>query len=393
MGLSKGRADNSLDQASDTIKKIAINYRRNKEQDNTERLGQLADQFQYKDCREQYWNPKEFSFLYGTALWDESSEGQKLLLNHLYWVAYYAQIISAEIATIFFNQTSAAGLYGMESFRTICDMLDLESNQERAHIAAFKKIAEAVEEELFGARFFTYPMRGPYAETMICGQTNRIKSFWKSIQLRAFGLLSSGNAFIACQYFLVRGVRTLNGKLVQHQLSQYYQKHPDQESAPIPSKISYHHFMDESYHFNSSTIISHDVIRTLRAPTAFERMISNMAVRGCQKDHFNFSILVNGIFWHDPSSFAKVYQLLCSPLFDMDDKAARDMIRRCFTEESLALERAYQTHRTAVESYKAYLADIDFISPANREIRLMSRSSKERYLRQARRTFRRFTAP
>ena len=71
------------------------------------------------------------------------------------------------------------------------------------------------------------------------------------------------NTFLACQYFTVRGVRTLNGKLVQHKLSNYYQKHPHPEAAPIPAKVSYYHFMDESFHFNSSTIISHDVITCL----------------------------------------------------------------------------------------------------------------------------------
>jgi hypothetical protein len=390
MSLDKAQAANTLLDDIDTIGKIEINYKRNKKQDNTERLDEAARQFVYEDCRNEYWNPKEYSFLYGTALWDEASEAQRILLNQLYWVAYYAQIISAEIATIFFNQTSAAGLYGMENFRTICDMLDLESSQERSHIAAFKKVAEAVEFELFGERFFTYPMRGPYAETMICGQTSVIKSFWKSIQLRFFGLLSSGNAFIATQYFLIRGVRTLNGKIVQHQLSQYYLKHPDQENAPIPSKISYYHFMDESYHFNSSTIISHDVIKSLKPPTSFERMVCNMAVRGCQRDHYHFSTLVNGIFWHDPSGFQLVYRLLRSKVFGMNDSQARDMIRRCFTEDNLGIERAYQTHRTAVDSYRAYLADLDFVSGPNREMSLMSKSTKEGYLKQTRRAFRSF---
>ncbi|MFH7029315.1 MAG: hypothetical protein ACHBN1_28960 [Heteroscytonema crispum UTEX LB 1556] len=41
-------------------------------------------------------------------------------------MAYYSQIISAEIATIFFNQISAAGLYAPEDFRLVCDTLDLE---------------------------------------------------------------------------------------------------------------------------------------------------------------------------------------------------------------------------------------------------------------------------
>ena len=60
---------------------------------------------------------------------------------------------------IYFNQTSAAGLYGLEDFRLVCDTLDLESSQERAHIAAFKTVSEQVEREVFGERVFTSTMR------------------------------------------------------------------------------------------------------------------------------------------------------------------------------------------------------------------------------------------
>jgi len=42
----------------------------------------------------------------------------------------------------------------------------------------------------------------------------------------------------------VSGLRTLNGKLVQHRLSTYYMQHPDRENAPLPSAMSYWHFID-----------------------------------------------------------------------------------------------------------------------------------------------------
>ncbi|MGD1863507.1 MAG: hypothetical protein ACFB0D_03025 [Phormidesmis sp.] len=202
-------------------RKIQLNYRRNQQQDHTELLDAAAKRFRYEDCCDRYWQSEKFSLLYGTPLWDESTEAQRLVLNHLYWVAYYSQIISAEIATIFFNQTSAAGLYAHEGFRSICDMLDLESSQERAHIDAFQTVARQVESALFDQPLFSYPMRGPFTETMIFTDANLLQRRWKQLQLQAFGLLSAGNTFLACQYFTVRGLRTLNGKLVQHQLSQF----------------------------------------------------------------------------------------------------------------------------------------------------------------------------
>ena len=312
------------------------------------------------------------------------------MLNQLYWVAYYSQIISAEIATIFFNQTSAAALYAHDGFRTICDMLDLESSQERAHIAAFRAVAEQTEQALLGKRLFSYPMRGPFTETMICADTNRLKRWWKQLQLHAFGLISASNSFLACQYFTVRGLRTLNGKLVQHQLSRYYQTADSQENAPIPSKISFYHFMDESFHFNSSTLLSHEVIGCLPKPTRFETLVANLGIRGCQQDHRQFSVAVNGIFWHDPALYSRVYELLRSHLFAMDDTEARTMMQACFTQESDGLHRSYLTHQEATASYRVYLEPLDYVWSDNRAMAIMEKTSIEGYLCTQRRALARF---
>lgn len=136
-----------------------MNLRRNVEQDHTAQIDACAAAFRYEDCRGEYWNPEPYSLLWGTPLWEQASPAQRIVLNQLYWVAYYAQIVSAEIATIFLNQVAAAGMYSFEDFRLVCDNLDVETKQERAHINAFKKVDEEVEHTLFGERVFTYPMR------------------------------------------------------------------------------------------------------------------------------------------------------------------------------------------------------------------------------------------
>jgi hypothetical protein len=365
---------------SPVYRRLQINYQRNKQQDCTESIDAAASAFCYEDCQDKYWQSEEFSLLYGTPLWESASSTQKIILNHLYWVAYYCQIISAEIATIYFNQTSAAGLYAQEDFRLVCDMLDLESSQERAHIHAFKAIAERVEMALFGKRIFTYPMRSPFAETMVFADTNRLKTRWKQIQLQAFGMLSAGNSFLACQYFTVRGIRTLNGKLVQHKLSNFYRDISDKQTIPIPSQISYYHFLDESFHFNSSTIISHDVISCLKPPTKFEAWVANLGIKGCQQDHYHFSTAINGIFWYDPALYKCIYEILRSPIFSFSNSDAIDMMRRCFTEESQGLHKSFQTHSEAVESYKAYLEPLKYIWKSNKEMSIMSANSIEKYL-------------
>lgn len=373
-----------------TYKKVALNLKRNQQQDNTDALDSLAESFQYSDCAHEYWNPEEFSLLYGTPLWDQATQAQRVLLNQLYWIGYYSQIISAEIATIFLNQTAAAGLYGMEDFRIVCDSLDFESHQERAHINAFKTISEATEREVFGERIFSYPMKNFASETMIFQDTNPFRERWKKFQLHFFAFLSSSNAFIASQYLTVRGMRTLNGKIVQHQLSQYYEKHADQANAPIPAKISYHHFLDESYHFNNSTLIGHEVVKSLKPPTPFEKKIVNMSIWGCQKDHFNFNCSVNGIFWYEPAIFGTIYKVLRSRAFGFEHQAALDMIYACFCQENEGVNLAYHTHKVARESYEQYLSDLDFLSPENKSVKLMKQSSIEHYLQTNRRAFQSF---
>ncbi len=381
MIMSLSTIDRRADKQPVLERKIQLNYRRNQQQDQTEKLDAIARDFRYEDVCDCYWQSEKFSLLYGTPLWAQASTDQRRTLNHLYWVAYYSQIISAEIATIFFNQTSAAGLYAHEGFRTICDMLDLESSQERAHIDAFQTVARRVEADLFEEPLFSYPMRGPFVETMLFSDTNRFKQGWKRLQLQAFGLISANNTFLACQYFTVRGLRTLNGKLVQHQLSQdCLENSKDVESAPIPSQISHYHFLDESFHFNSSTLISHEVIRKLEAPTAFERQIANLGIRGCQQDHATFSGVINGIFWHDPALYDKVYRLLRSPIFSFNNHEAKDMMQRCFTQESEGLHQSYQTHYEAISAYRAYIEPLTYLWPSNQQMSTMARASIESYL-------------
>ena len=377
--------DRLLSDNQQVCRKIQINHTRNRNQDQTENIDAAARDFRYADCQDEYWNPEEFSLMYGTPLWEQSTASQRIKLNHLYWVAYYSQIISAEIATIYFNQTSAAGLYAQEDFRSVCDMLDLESAQERAHINAFRTVSQQVEEVLFGKRVFTYPMRGPFTETMVFADSNAIRLWWKKIQLQYFGLISANNAFLACQYFTVRGIRTLNGKLVQHKLSKYYQQHPDPDRSPIPSKISYYHFLDESFHFNSSTILSHEVVKCLPPPTKYERMVANLGLRGCQQDHYHFSAAINGIFWYDPAMYGAIATVLRSDIFGMDEAEIAAMLARCFTEESEGLHNSYQTHAEAMASYKAYLANVDYAWATNKEMSLMGANSIPKYLATQRR--------
>jgi hypothetical protein len=375
MGLAK-----TFEQTPILKKKMDINLSRNKEQDHTALLDRASSQFVYEDCHTEYWNPPEFSLLYGTPLWHQASPTQRLALNHLFWVAYYSQIISAEIATIYYNQTCAAGLYALPDFRIVCDTLDLETSQERAHINAFLTVSDQVEKKLLGENVFSYPMRPYYHNTMIYSDTNWFKTSWRKFQLKYFGLLSSTNSFLACQYFTVRGLRTLNGKMVQHKLAQQYLEHPDKERAPIPSKINYYHFMDESYHFNSSNFIGSEIINLLDPPTRYEATIANLGIRGSLKDHSTFNVCVNGIFWYEPALFESILKILKGPVFGMKEREAINMLELCFCRENEGVHLAYQTHQVAKESYRSYLAKLDYVWGQNKELKAMGNLDVNRYL-------------
>lgn len=378
-GLAQRQSKSLLDDRS-AVGKLEMNLRRNSEQDHTQLIDDAARLFSYDECRNEYWNPEQHSLLWGTPVWHQASPSQRIVLNQLYWVAYYAQIVSAEIATIFLNQVAAAGLYSLEDFRLVCDNLDLETKQERAHINAFKSVGEIVEHELFGERLFTYPMRSLYEHTMVFADTNAAKSFWRRMQIRAFTLLSSSNAFLGSQYLLVRGLRTLNGKLVQHALSTYYTDHPDRDNAPLPSAISYWHFMDESFHFNTSRLVGLEVPRSLEPPTAFERWVVNRGVAGCQRDHFHFSVVVNGIFWYDPATFNAIYKLFRSAVFGMNDQEARHMLAQCFIQDSEGVQASAKTHQIAADSYRAFIEPVSWLDEHNRDMAHMRRNSIARYL-------------
>lgn len=382
--------NSTLSEDAKTMKRMEMALKKSKELDQTENMDLSAKIFNLTDCKDEMWNPEKFSLMYGTWLWDHSTPEQKIKLNQLYWIAYYSQIISAEIATIFFNQTAAAAMYGLEDFRIVCDTLDLESAQERAHINAFKVISEKYEEEVFGERIFTYPMRTPFVKTMLYSDLSKMQEWFRTWQLRTYSMLSSNSAFIGCQYFTVRGLRTLNGKIVQHQLSRYYTGHADQENAPIPSKVSYYHFMDESFHFNTSSVISHDVINSLPEANKFEKMVANMTLEGCQRDHYNFSTAINGIFWYDPALYPLIYKVLRSKIFNMSHLEALEALRKSFCEESEGMMQSHQTHLESIDSYKHYLADFKYINKTNRDMLIMSENKIAKHLKTNRDAFKKF---
>jgi hypothetical protein len=184
--------------------------------------------------------------------------------------------------------------------------------------------------------------------------------------------------------------------MVQHKLSQFHQTLEDPASAPIPAAISHFHFMDESYHFNSSCLIGTEVIDALPKPSAFESMVGNLALTGCQRDHSHFSAVVNGLFWHEPATFKAVYKVLRSSIFGMDHREAIAMMHRCFAVENAGNQASFQTMQTAIDSYQRYLEPLGYVNRDNKNLHIMRRTTMESYLtrnRSALATFERSADP
>ena len=148
--------------------------------------------------------------------------------------------------------------------------------------------------------------------------------------------------------------------------------------------------MDESHHFNTSRIIALDIGKSLDPPTAFEKWVINKGVYGCQKDHFHFSVVVNGLFWYEPALFPIIYKLLRSPAFSMGKREALEMMERCFCEENAGQHESRRLQETAVDSYRAFVDPLDHLNRDNREMRLIAKNSVGRYLKQNRRAMAKF---
>ena len=66
------------------------------------------------------------------------------------------------------------------------------------------------------------------------------------------------------------------------------------------------------------------------------------------------------------------------------------MMRECFAKETEGLHRSFKTHDEAIASYKADLEPLDFISPKNKEMKLMASNSIPQYLKTQKKALQRF---
>jgi hypothetical protein len=126
------------------------NYRHNLESDYTEKIEALEKSFDYASNSEHLWGDPELSILYGTPLYEQASDSQKLALNHLYWGAQYDYTAASEASTINYNQVTAGVFAKVGGYDSLCSTLEHESDQEKYHIHAFQNIGSKTKIALLG---------------------------------------------------------------------------------------------------------------------------------------------------------------------------------------------------------------------------------------------------
>ena len=329
------------------IKLTEINYRNNNNSDYTEKIEELDKNFNYSTNSNHYWGDPELSTLYGTPLYEEASPAQKLALNHLFWVGQYNHTAASEANTVFYNQVTAGVFSKLSEYKTLCKMLELETEQEYSHMHAFQRIGYKTKVALLGKKALGDPLKGKsykltknlllkglaphtllkslslnsensplatFSDPTLRFLTkimlhNQVKYYSKYLQdqekgkksipatrgglggLLAEGSLQKfftinwgGSPFLACQYYAIRMIANMSLKNYEHRYYKYCKQLENKEKfIPAPTIVSYYHLLDESFHTTTSQLISQELYKDFPKPTAYEKFLANLTIYMAQK--------------------------------------------------------------------------------------------------------------
>lgn len=109
----------------------------------------FLDDFEFERDRKHVWIPEYLSPLYGTEFYNTLNDEQKIVLNHMGWVAHYQYSVIGEVMTLKYNNACAA-IFEAQGYGDIARYLKRESEEEITHIETFTRIGEKVEREYMG---------------------------------------------------------------------------------------------------------------------------------------------------------------------------------------------------------------------------------------------------
>ncbi|MDJ0732650.1 MAG: hypothetical protein QNJ47_00960 [Nostocaceae cyanobacterium] len=433
----------SLTNGNGEVKKhhklIGTTYRNNSNSDYTENIEELCRSFKYSENSNHYWSEPHQSLLYGSPIYEGASPAQKLALNHLHWFANYNYISNSETETVVLNQVTA-DVFDAIGYETVAKELAMETEQEHHHIKAFRKIGLMTVIALIGKEGLNSSYQwNSYKSTL---GTNFIPtSKYYSLRFVAKGLLNGtkqhysqylkdleqkddfafrvpttgiigrslkhdlqnfftfnwggGSPFLACQFYALRMIANMHLKNLEHPIAKYFKKvEKSGEFIPAPTAVSHYHFLDESFHTTISHVIAQDMYKDFSKPTAYEKYLGNLAIYMSQHGALGglSAVLPHRYFNDDYLVMEIVYRLLQSPLFGMSSSEAMEWMYKSFCCEHEGFHLAAKNRQRLTSDLQRFFADVDYLLPVNREMRIMSsRGSIDDTIQNNIKTFKRFS--
>ncbi len=403
---------------------IEKTYQSNADSDYTEKIAELGKNFDYSSNSDRYWGEPELSTFYGTPLYEEASESQKLALNHLYWVGQYNHTANSEANTMLYNQITEGVFAHFGDYKTLCQELEFETSQERHHIKTFQKIGYKTKIALLGKSSLGNPLSqkshklGKFKDPvwiksfnssleaakeatfrfvsrlMLGSKTNFYSRYLQEQDNRSIPTTSGGLAeltgsptafkfftlnwgsspFLASQYYAVRMIANMSLKTYEHQYFKLFKKLEKTEaSIPAPTAVSYYHLLDESFHTTMSQVIAQELYRDFAQPTAYEKFVANLTIYLAQKGVLGgLSGGLPAVFRDDADFFLSFYRLLQSPLFEMSSKDALHWMEQCLCREHEGFHLNLKYHQRLLGEFCRFFARLDYLWAVNREMRIMA---------------------
>ena len=416
------------------LKVIEKIYRNNTDSDYTEKMWNLAKNFDYASNSNYYWTTPELSLLYGTPLYEVASPSQKLALNHLFWTANYHYIAVSEASTRMYNMVTAGVFENLGGHEELCRELELETDQETYHIKSFQKISYNTKIALLGRMNSGNPMSdksqpglwrqltpkplqqlflssnyktkfsgyqdyvlSSIAKKMLGDKKQYYSQYLRELEqnnqplaaasegilgqiasrdwLRFFTLNWGISPFMACQYYSIRYTANAYLKSWEYVYYKYFQKlERENEFIPTPTAISYYHLLDESFHTTISQTIAKDMYKDLPKPTAYEKYLSGQMISTMQKNMLGgiSGVLPGRCVADSPLFMLFIYKLLKSPLFQMSDRDTLYWMKKCFCEEHNGFHAGLKYRNKFLEAQRKFFGCLDYQWAANREMSLMA---------------------
>ena len=436
------------------FKVIEKTYRNNTDSDYTEKMWELARNFDYASNSNHYWTTPELSLLYGTPLYEVASPAQKLALNHLFWTANYHYIAVSEASTRMYNMVTAGVFQNLGGHEKLCRELELETDQETYHIKSFQKISYNTKMALLGkmnsgnplsdkssqgflkqltpkpiqqvfsstnykTKFSGYQdyVLGSIAKQMLGGKKQYYSQYLREMEqknqplaaasegilgqiaprdwLRFFTLNWGISPFMACQYYSIRYTANAYLKSWEYVYYRHFQElEKNNEFVPTPTAISYYHLLDESFHTTISQTIAKDMYKELPKPTAYEKYLSDHIISTMQKNMLGglSGVLPGRCIADNPLFMVFIYKLLKSPLFEMSDQDTLHWMEKCFCQEHDGFHAGLKYRNKFLEAQRKFFGCLDYHSTANREMSLMAAGgSIDKAVKSNIKTFKRFS--